>query len=212
LAATVRVVDTESWGTGSSGGPFSARPTGFDFVPGGTGLYSAGAGNFLTFCLELDEFLSPNEDYTVSFSSEAKYNGGAGADPLDPRTAFLYTAFIDGSLPAKAAAASFTWNYGTPGGSDSEGSAFQDAVWFLEGEILSVSGLAQSLVNLANASGWTDIGSVRVMNLWDGAIGTNPKQDLLVLVPTPTASLAGMSLLAGIVAVGWYRRRRRNIL
>ena len=56
------------------------------------GLGSASGTNFLTFCLEINEFISYNTPYYANIASGA-VNGGAGGgnpDQLDSKTAYLY--------------------------------------------------------------------------------------------------------------------------
>ena len=91
---------------------------------------------------------------------------------------------------------------------------------FRSNEISSFSGLglttaeialANTFVTAANASGWTDIGTVRVVNIvsygYDGRV-TNRQSSLIaeVAVPEPlTVSLLGL----GILGLGIMRRKMR---
>jgi len=160
--------------------------------------------SFDTFCLEKNEFFIPGQNYSATLDVAAR-NGGVsggsnGADPISPATAYLYTQFRDGNLGFS----SFT------NSSDSE--ALQDALWFLEGEIFSVSGQAQTLVNQALAAGWTDIGNVRVLNIIgpNGSSGNGSAQSQLAMVPLPAAAWAGIAGLGGVIAHNIRRRRALN--
>lgn len=166
------------------------------------------ADDFHTFCLEKNEYFSYGQLLTVSAINTGAVNGGAGGqtslnfDPLDGRTAWLYTQYSDGTL------AGYTYT-------DAGGNALQNAIWFLEGETGSVSGLAQTFVNAANASGWSTlvgstwvtntIGAVRVLNLVQ-ANGT-VSQDQLTMIPEPETYAM---LLAGLGLMGFVARRRRQ--
>lgn len=173
-------------------------------------------GDFQTFCIELNEHVAVGQDYTFDVNTEA-VDGGAGGpspDPLDARTAALYHAFANGTL------AHYDYDNSGDGGLTADmnrkfsAAALQAAFWEIEEERsiedtdsdsrvralanYYVDTLAQQLVNAGMG------GSVRVLNMWN-ANGGNA-QDMLVLVPLPSAgALAGLGL-AGIAI----RRRRSN--
>ena len=191
-------------------GEFTITPNAdLQAITGETGL-------FQSFCLEVNERLNPfGGVYEVMVNDEAVLGdgrwplepaGSEGGDLLDPRTAYLYTEFRAGTLagydfagPTRAASAL----------------ALQTAIWHLEGEstpggvdwkdlgVLSPEG--QVFVSAASAAGWTDIGNVRVLNVFTNLDDKGVHQDLLVMVPSPGAILLG-SIGAGLV--GWMRRRR----
>ena len=180
---------------GSPGGEFLAT------VVDGQGIPGHGDGDsFITFCLEKTEFISFGTVYDVVVSEAAK-NGGGGAvngmDPLDARTAWIYTQFRNGTLTGYDYSAART-----------TANELQEAFWFLEQEIGSVSGQAATWVGAANtalANGDIDgIGSVRVMNLSRNGVQA---QDQLILVPTPDGMVAGVLVLAGL-GLGYVRRSR----
>lgn len=211
-AATVKLSNSQI--SGSSGGPFTAT-----VVSGPIGIYATNA-TFNTFCLEHGENFSPNQTYWAVVSDRAVFgaNGtnGSGFDLLNPQTAYLYTNYMKGTMTSVVA----SWT-----GSDGDKKALQDAIWQQEGETganINTSGataglrnLLQTAANAAVAGSWGNtIGNVRVLQLWtsQGTAGTQAgkAQDQLVLVPTPQASLAGMSLLGVMGVLGIIKRRRRN--
>ena len=208
-AAKVKMIDVNAWGNGSAGGPFEVKPIS-GISPLNTGLHGAGVGNWLTFCVERNEFIAPGNTYDVVVNTAADAGGVSGGplDPLDPRTAFLYTHFLAGDLNTllsnRFGGSAINFDYqNTNGGSDESGSAAQDAVWKLEGEITTVfdnTSLTGQLITLAdeavNNGLWTGLGKVRIMNMTQNGV---KRQDLLVMVPSPTAAWMGLTLLGGIV-------------
>lgn len=193
-------VETTPWGQSGGGGPFEVDPINFGFDPVGLGNHGAGADAFLTFCMEKDEFIGEGVTYDVAFSTETKPQG----DELDSRTAFLYKHFVTGDLDSVESG--FVYE------AANSGRDLQRAIWFLEGELGSVSGLAAGLVAAAqtavDSGSWVGLGGVRVMNLWTaGHLGESgfQKQDQLVLIPIPDAAALG---LVGLLAVVFIGRRR----
>jgi hypothetical protein len=211
-----------------AGGAFQAN-----FVSGSVGLSGGpGPGNpatsFLTFCVE------HNED--VGFSSTHLYNayirtsaylggvGGGGApfgDPLDSKTAALYSEFRHANIFGGAAAVALG---GDGVNTAAETKALQRTIWFIEQEIGDPSNgittadfqgdaLALALYNWSLAHDTGTIGDVRVLRLWnrnaDGSDGSRA-QDQLTIVPLPPAAWAGMGSLASVMAIGFVRRRRHN--
>ena len=157
--------------------------------------------SFQTFCVELDEEISPphlieqtvvNWDGTNSYAVYGGVDGGS-PDPLDPRTAYLYTEFAKGTLS--------NYDYPTTGtmpGSARAGDAgqLQLAIYKIENEItdaLADKALAwfTEADNAVTTGAWTGIGNVRVLNLLDNSVVT-PRQDMLYLVPVPGAVLLGI--------------------
>ena len=178
------------------GGEFTATPISGNV--GLTGLASdLGSESFQTFCMEYDEHFRPGNIFTVVINTGAV--GGdvpSGFDPLDSRTAYLYTLFRTGALGA----------YSYAGGSrEDTARALQRAIWYIEDENGGANNAFVALADAAVAVGgeWygRGIGDVRVMNLYneDGSRA----QDQLTLIPAPSAlALVGAAGLAG-------RRRRR---
>lgn len=215
-----------AWGPTSNGGPFAFTPNGFGAV--GLGLHQAGAGRFVTFCLEKNELLSPGNPYDIAIATSAVLGGvsGGNPDPLDARTAWLYQTFMSGLLGSTG----FTYSTGTatPAVKDS-GDALQAAIWYIEQEISDFSAYNASVQTIAGnmltaaaaavAGSWgNSIHDVRVLNLFDysyfdptlvnGVPRGYNRQSQLVIIPLPGG--AGMATvgMAGLLGLGVIRRRR----
>lgn len=187
---------------GSPGGEFLLDSSGFDFVPQSLG---EAPGKFETFCLERDEYVKFGKTFYADLATSAKNgpNLGKEVDPLDSRTAYLYSQFISGGLTG--------YNY-TPGSDRvASANALQRAIWYIENEISwsKLNTLARSFYYQADdaVSGgeWSGLGNVRVLNLYGNVDKTDYAQDQLVAVPVPGAMLLGSIGLGGI---GLIQRRR----
>jgi len=203
----------------SGGGEFNATKDKLDVKPLSLG---GGSGPFETFCMEYYEGAGFNanglcadmNDRTVA--TNAAYSAGARGgfqDPLDTRTAYLYSQFITGVLAG--------YNYSPGAGRVETANALQAAIWLIEDELTALEvtqKFAPAEVTQANAfvtaataavlDGYKN-GGVVVFNLYtkDDSGARVESQDILglVIVPLPTSALAGMSVLGGLALV---RRRR----
>jgi hypothetical protein len=153
---------------------------------------------FQTFCVERSESLSFNKIYTAKVNVEVVGLNHPDA-PLDPKTAWLYNEFRNGTL-----AGYFT----NPDGRRASAGQLQKAIWFIEGEItdLGTNAMAKSFVAQATASDWNQrgtIGTVKVLNLYDIKHSKIYAQDVLcriASVPTPAAVIL-VGIGTGILGV-----------
>lgn len=189
LAGTVLIQDAAG-GNAGTGGPFMAT-----IQTGGGGVVGS---PFRTFCLELNEYLTLGGTYNYSIGPDVEGGGvgGPSPDPISAATAWLYVQYRGLSESAQ----------------QSEGASYQEAIWYLEEELDSVTGNALTLATTAlthNSGSAADYGVV-ALNLYGGssanAEGLN--QSMIGIVPEPTTVLAGALLLIpfGLSAARMMRR------
>jgi hypothetical protein len=195
-----------------------------------SGYYSGSGGEFLlypnqelqhltievdpysSFCLEKSEHVSIGTRYGVVVAIEALAGGSnygdvgpQGGDLLNPMTAYLYTQFRAGTLAG--------YDYDPLAGRVASAKALQEVIWFIEDEAPMTwtpgdTSLQNQFYTAAQVAGWTNIGNVRVLNLYEpGHIGEVGyfKQDQLTMVPVPGALVLGS---LGLGVAGWLRRRK----
>ena len=166
---------------------------------------------FMTFCIETNEYVSYNEEYYVTIDTGAWNGGNSGGTPdtLSPESAYLYSLWLDGTDGINSITHSLT-----------TANALQRAIWYLEdegapwGSNLGDSGTyigwaMEAVTSDGDNDTWFDtwgntIGDIRVMNLWKYENHTGLAQDQLVRVPVPGAVLLG---LLGLSAAGLKLRK-----
>jgi hypothetical protein len=217
---TIKLAD--SFGA-NPGGEFKATTfTGGSVAPSGPNVLDTGS-KFQTFCIEYSENISFGTQYTWSLNVGAVGGGVSGGghdltslggtgigDPLDSKTAFLFSSFWKGAL--------FDYSYTDATQRVIDATQLQKLIWYLEGEITTLpsalgtkahawhdQAVEATTLGADNAVTWTGLGNVRVLNL----VNNNgvQSQDQLVVVPTPTAVLAGSSLFGCTLLAQLVRRR-----
>jgi len=172
--------------------------------------------SFQTFCLEHGEtvgypmelnvsttFINQETGVVTGSGSHAVLGGMAYGDNLDPRTAYLYTKFAQGTLTG--------YDYTAGAGRVASAKDLQEAIWFIEGESGGVTNdfvtLADAAVGVGGEWAGMGIGNVRVLNTYAAGHFGDPAyltQDQLYLMPLPGAVLLGF---LGLGAAGLKLRK-----
>jgi len=181
-------------GPGSPGGEFN-----IDNLTNGAGV------DFVSFCVEKNEFISFGTTYTVGAVTNGAVNGGVAGgnpDPISFATALLYSEYRAGTL------ASYVY-VGTPVARAASANSLQNAIWVLEDE--QVGGLdAQAATwaayGLANGTSLYGVGVINLVQDFGGGEYMDA-QDQLTMIPEPETYAM---LLAGLGLMGFVARRRQK--
>jgi hypothetical protein len=172
-------------------------------------LTDGSVSNFLTFCVERDEFLNVGGEYFVKVSDKAEAGGvnTNSGDFLDNRTGYLYSNFMNGTLSGYL-------------GDQASYEGLQLAIWRIEEEVnATYNGLAplsqvkaNYFYDLATNAAPASTFGVKVMQLWNAynpstGVFSGYKQDQLVYVPEPVSTFS--ALLFSTAVLGMVRRRIR---
>jgi hypothetical protein len=171
-------------------------------------LDANGTYDYVTFCVETQENISLGRTYEYNVSTIIKNRGNDGPLNFDTSTghalAFVFYTF---HTQGEAGIASLSGIGGFTNEQYRE--LVQRTIWNKLHGGNTTGTFTQTRINqLFNAASgvWTDLGNVRVMNVWDDAdTESGARQDMLIIIPLPSvAGLASLGLM-GLVATG--RRR-----
>jgi hypothetical protein len=165
---------------------------------------------FTTYCLEngITFGWGPSNIYYATVDRNAySGNAGIGGDTVSNVTEYIYDRWLKGVYGTGAD------NVDNDGVYDQQ--EINQAIWFAEGELGSITGDALALYNgaLAAVGGKADATHTHALNLWtlkQGTVGdytgwlATDIQSQLISVPVPGAALLG---LLGLSIVGWVKRR-----
>jgi hypothetical protein len=220
----VSVVRTSGYYEGN-GGEFTVTPLGdFSYILTSYTMWSIYNGGFQTFCIEKDEYVSPDGTVYNAGIQESAEGGGVniveenGSDPVSLGTAWLYNEFVLGNLSG------YDYTPGDPSATvvnHRELSAYdlQTAIWHLEGEITLADPSSNYFLNLLVSEGvapsidaaMNDNNSLYpVYALHLTTLSGGAAQDLLVRsvsVPEPSTLL-----LLGATLISLVGMRRRMLL
>jgi len=210
-------------GIGIGGGAFTATTLNSGYIGEFSGPGSS-LTSFQTFCLQLNENLAFGGNYTAAISTFTVLEGlsnydpsgptaptSTGSDDLSSTTALLYSTFRNGG------------NFG--GSWDGLSTtdltlALQLAIWFSEGELTNGTTFFSLYANYTsntlalNLFAWASNPLHNLGSLWDVRVlqlfnsDRSNAQDILTIVPLPPAAYAGLGTLAGVIGMGYIRRRR----
>lgn len=215
-ANTINVAtDTTKYTRSGGGGEF--KVTSYDgYFKTQSSTVNAFGGKFQTFCVQQDEGIDVSKTWNWKEAEETLH---ATKSPvaLTDETAYLFYSFWNEALGAVTLTTADDYDYGASG-RVSSADDLQVAIWHAMGWTnITLTTRAKAWLDEADAAvlkGYENSG-VRILQLTrtDDQGKLIHAQDMLVLVPLPSAALGGMFLLAGLgVTVGLKRRRSRKII
>jgi len=186
---------------------FAVPTVTFSDGPGTTGggefnATTSANGNFVTFCLELNEHVQMNTPSGYYYQINTATT--SGPDPISLATAWLYNQFLNGTLTGYI-------------GDNASADLLQNAIWFLEDEGGANNSYVADALVATGVNGKTTAANgaygVKVMNVYQNYDETTGKysgrvQDQLIRVPDGGTTLALLGMSMGFVALASRRMRR----
>lgn len=195
------------------GGEFNIAGTGYQVYYNSlaTAYNRYGQIGFESFCVEESEPVNIPAVYDYAINPAGAVGGGVAGgnpDPVSAGTAWLYSQFAAGTLSG--------YNYTVGAGRVVSARDLQECIWFLENEILTVSGgntfYAAVLANfstLAAAQADDTIGIVQAMNLTQPRTGDLRQSQLVITRRAPDAAATVALLGLALTGIGLVSRKSR---
>lgn len=202
--------DTTKYSGANGGGEFKVTSYDGYFKPQSSTVNAFG-GKFQTFCVQQDEGIDLTQTWDWKENTETLH---ATKSPvaLTDEAAYLFKSWYYEQLGAGTATSADDYDYGS--GRVQAANDLQAALWHhmgWTGTTLSTRAKAwYDEAETAVNNGYKNRG-VRILNLTrvDSAGKVVHAQDMLVLVPLPSAALGGLLLLAGLGVAARVRRRKK---